>query len=340
MNILIDSYNTVCQNGSGGIQVRIKNVIKHSKCIPNLTYHLYNKWEDYYKDFDILHIFKANIENYHSILYAKSIGIPVVLSSVIPLEKRINIIVNIFISYFFPIQTGYSIIYKSLRLADAVISQTEREASFIHRYYFIRKSKIHVIPNGVTTHKPSNYSQIYSRLRISNDYIMQVGRFDKNKNQLSVIKAMKNTGVPVVFIGGPDPNDQLYYDQCVNEATPNMYFMGWINNEDPLMASAYVNAKVVILPSHKEIFGNSLIEGAAAGANLVATRELPIAEWGLEDYCDTINPNNINDIRKKLLSAFTKSKNSTLPKLISKKFSWEKVMSDHYNLYKHIINRH
>jgi len=337
MKVLIDSYNYVTQNKSGGVQIRIQNyVCQLAK--KGINVKLFNKWSDKIENFDILHIFKLNTEDYQLIVHAKRIGIPIVISSIVPLEKSVRIRANCLLSKTLPINTGYSLLKKILDMADIVISQTNKEAEFICRNYKLDKSKIRVIPNGVIIINESKHSNlIYKKLDLDRPYVLQVGRFDSNKNQLSVIKAMKDQDVPIIFVGGSNPKQPQYFEYCKQIASQNMHFLGWIKNDDPLLESIYVNAHVVVLPSHKEIFGNSLIEGGAVGANLVATRELPLNDWGIANYCSLINPGDLDDIRNKILIEYKKPKTHELKILIRKKFSWDSVVKEHINIYKLLL---
>ena len=111
MKVLIESYNNITQNTAGGIQGRIKNLIYYLQR-NSIEATLFNKWEHKVKDFDILHIFKLNMEDYHLVNYAKNNDIPVVISSVVPLEGAFKIKMNKFICKVLPIHTGYSFMGK------------------------------------------------------------------------------------------------------------------------------------------------------------------------------------------------------------------------------------
>lgn len=341
MKILLESYNNVMQNDSGGIQVRIKKFMHNYHENNNKNeIRLFNKWEDKICNYDIVHIFKANIESYQLVKLAKSKNIPVVVSSVIPQQDRFKIIFNRMISKILPVHTGYWFLNELLNEADVVISQTEKEAIFVSKNYKIDKNKIHVIPNGINVDfDEKNKGEFLKRTGINRKFILQVGRFDENKNQLNVIKAMRNTGIDVVFIGGEDPTCPEYYTECKKHATSNIHFMGWIEHDDPLLSSAYQNAHVVILPSHNEIFGNSLIEGGAAGANLIATKELPIKDWGIEEICRCIDPKDIRNIKETIIDAFESPINPNTSKIIKEKFSWKNVINKHNEIYERLIEK-
>lgn len=334
MKVLIDSYNTSTQGESGGVQIKIKNYYTELKK-RNIDVTLYDKWNHKIKDFDLIHIFKSSVDSYSMINYARSIDVPIVISSIIPLAYKSKILFSNFMNHFH-IHTPYDLIRNNMLTADAVIAETEREANFIKKHYGVRK--VHTIPNGVTINfQQSLINEFCNRTGIKEKFVLQVGRFDSNKNQLNVIKAMQNSKIPVVFIGGEFQDEPEYFKQCKKIATGNMHFLDWIDHNDCLLSSAYQNAQVVILPSYKETFGMALIEGGAAGANLIATKELPIFDWGLYDFCKSINPSDVNDIRIKITEAYNAPKNPLIRDRIYQLFSWEKVIDEHINIYNNII---
>lgn len=325
------------QNASGGVQIRIKNYVDHYKNVSN-NIKLFDKWNDKVTDYDLLHIFKVNIEDYQLMRLAKNNNIPVVISSVIPSEKWLQIMLNKFICKILPVHTGYWFLNQMLLKADAIIAQTQKEANFIVDNYKVPKERIYVIPNGVNIDINESFKDEFTnKTGIVGKYVLQVGRFDENKNQLNVIKAMSNSNIPVVFIGGEDSGQPEYYKKCKNIATPNIHFLGWVKHDDPLLSSAYQNAHVVVLPSYKEIFGNSLIEGGAAGANLVATAALPIDDWGIRDICRTVNPNNTDNIRNEIMAAYNEPLNALTSKIIREKFSWDSVIRKHIEVYRNVL---
>lgn len=335
MRVLIESYNTVMQNPSGGVQNRIRNHLRYLKQ-KGIEAKLFNKWEDRLQDFDVLHVFKLNFEDYQLIRAAKKRSMAVVLSSVVPLEKQFWIQFNRRISKTCRLHTGYSFQKTCLEQVDSIVAQTQRESSFIQNAYGISKNKIHIIPNGVDLFdEPVKSDLIFKNTGIKSPFVLHVGRIDKNKNQLGLIYAMKNMDANLVFIGGRDPNDSGYYQKCKTSAGSNVYFLGWIEHKDPLLTSAFKNAHVVALPSFKEIFGNSMVEGAIAGANLVVTNRLAIEEWGIPNPFWKIKPHSVTSIRKAVFEALQTPKlNLTDIDDHLKAFKWENVVDRYINIYK------
>ena len=335
MKVLINSYNNVFQHDGGGIQMRVKNFFAQYKAIPDVEVKLFNKWEDKLRDFQILHEFKVTVESYSILSAAKEEGLKTVISSVVPQINATKIRTLVKLGNLIPSNLA-QFTRDTLLMADAIIAQTKKEATFINHNYGIPIKKIHILPNGVN----DKILQSYNPDLNTRDIVLNVGRFDHNKNQLSLIRAALKTNYEVHFVGGKALDDSDYYDQCLKEAqgARNIHFHGWLSNTSDEFLSLYQRARVVTLLSHNEIFGNSLIEGAACGANLVATNVLPIDEYGFNDHCVRIDPDDEDDICSGLIKAYEKPLDNTLHEIAETRFSWRSIALRQLDIYKTLLS--
>lgn len=310
--------------------MRIGNFMNQFSRIPEINAKLFNKWEDKLVDYDIIHEFKATLESYPLLSIAKNEGLKIVVSSVISQihGKKIKTILTL--RKFLPVYNASTIVKESLDLADIIVAQTRKEADFINTIFGIPNEKLRVIPNGVNEHILNGYDENQEK-----DIVLCVGVFNENKNQLSLIKAAKGTNIQVHFIGGPALNEQTYYNLCVEEAKglTNIHFHGWLPNTSEEFLTLYKRARVLALLSHHEIFGNSLIEGAACGANLLSTNVLPVEEYGFGAHCITVNPNSVDDIHDGLLKTYEMPLSSSMHDVAVQKFSWNSIAQQHVELY-------
>ena len=341
MNILIKSYNTCCQNKNGGVQSRLRSIANKLKN-KGENVELFNEFTTDINQFDIIHFFKLEPENYALLKCAKSNGLKVVISSVIGLSDSNGKKLRLFqkIRRIMPFATTMEQSVNSLELADLIIAETEAEKLFIVRNYNIRSDKIVIIPNGVD-YVDYKGKEIFKAIGGEKRYILQVGRFDKNKNQLNVINAMKETGIDIVFIGGKDHSEKdNYYQRCIDAAggASNIHFLGWLDANSDLMKSAYANADTLILPSYQETFGMVAIEGGVAGAKLALSNTLPILGYSIFDECATFHPGNIGDIKKTLIETFRKDKSYDFTTRFRQAFSWNSIIDEHMKYYAEILN--
>ena len=278
-----------------------------------------------------------NNEDYALIKYAKSHGVKVVISTIVPLINGWKIDMYRRCGNL-PVPTTYKMLMQSLQLADLLIVETQAEKDFIVKHYKIQKSKICIIPNGIDKYE-GVYRDIYNYIDEGKKYILQVGRFDKNKNQLNVIKAMKNENIDLVFIGGPQNENDGYYIKCKEEAKgyENIHFLGWIESNSTIIKSAYQNADLVIIPSYFETFGMVILEAISARKKIVVSNTLPILEYNIIKY-GSFSPNNIQDIRNKTLEVLKMQETNVNLKNIEKNFKWDNVVDKHIKYYKELLN--
>lgn len=334
MKVLVNSYLNFAQNTAGGVYSKVINYIKSAQQ-SDVLIKQFDIWTDKVKDYDIIHYFALKSEFFDQMFMAKKLGKKVVISSIVTIAdaKRTRLKINL--GKWMHLYTNENRCQDMLSLADAVIAETQKEKDYIVAAYGTDAAKIHVIPNGVSEEiLDGNPTLIMNKLSIEKPFVLQVGRFDSNKNQLAVIRALAGTDIPVVFVGGPDSSAPDYYDKCRREAGNNCYFTGWINHDDPLMASAYAAAKVVVLPSHHEIFGNAIFEGAMTGSNIVATNVLPLKEFGFASNAIAIDPNDVAGIRKAIVEAYNSDNDVEFADFVKRKYSLAAIFNEHLKVYK------
>ena len=340
MKIVITGYNTCCLNPTGGVQVRVKKIYELLTQRKDIEVEYFRPMEINFDDIDILHLFKLDYEYYSLVHKAKNKGIKVVLSSIVPIRDGFKIDIYRRIINKLPILSSYKMLFRILNSVDAIISETKEESSFISKHYGVDAKKNFVIPNGIEEPKEKDDS-IFDLIGEKVDYVLSVGRFDSNKNQLNLIKAMKGTGIDCVFVGGEDCGNASYYEECRRkvEGDSHFHFLGWVDSESDLLKSAYANAKVFAFPSYQETFGIALVEAAIHGCNLAVSKTLPIHDFHAYDDAFLFNPANIDDIRSKVISAFKAPLSDVWKNRTIKKFSWNSVINSHIQIYEDVLKK-
>ena len=337
MRVLFVSYYSFCQSESGGVQVRMRS-LANSLRSKGVEVDFYNPNTTIIRNYDILHVFSLSIDTWGVVRFAKSVGIKIVISTIVPLVGKGKLLIYKLLSNI-PIVTTFTILKNQLKIADAIITESNQEALFLRRYYNTSYDKVSVIPNGVNA---NNYKgkDVYDIIGKECSYVLQVGRFDQNKNQLSLIKALKDTDIDVVFIGGEVKPKDSYYLQCQNEAQGynNFHFLGWVPNNSDLLRSAYSYAKCLVLPSFFETFGMVAIEAGAAGSDIVLSNTLPIKEYTSFRDCLVFNPQNIQDIKEKVMMSFQRlSDRNEIQLTFLSEFNWDNVAIRHIKVYENIL---
>ena len=338
MKIILHGYNVCCQTESGGIQNRIRAIHSLLNQRKGVEAELFNPYESRIQECDILHLFKMKDEQDELINYTKELGKRVILSSVIPinngkvLDKHRKFINRL------PIHTIMKQRFEMLHKMDKIIAESYQESRFISKHYGIDEKKLLVIPNGVTVR---NYTgrEIYDLVGDIGKYAIVIGRFDDNKNQLNVIKALKGTGIHVVFLGGSAAWCLDYFGECIKYAgnDEHFHFLGWVEHDSDLFWSAISNADTMIFPSYNETFGLVALEAGIAGCKLAISETLPILDYSAFKDCQRFNPSSAESMRKCVLNVFNASRDNSLIEKIESEFSWDSVIDQHIELYRELL---
>lgn len=154
------------------------------------------------------------------------------------------------------------------------------------------------------------------------DCILCVSRIEGRKNQLNIVRALKDLPVKMVFIGKPGPNFQKYFKKCQEESNNNVTFLGQINHEE--LPQFYKLSKVHILASWMETPGLSSLEAAAMKSNIVVTKKGDTEDY-FKDYAYYCEPDDVNSIRDAIMKAYNNEFDSSFLTLIKEEFTWEKT---------------
>ncbi len=197
-------------------------------------------------------------------------------------------------------------------------------------------NKTKVIPNAVERGKTIYYNT--KKLDIKN-YILQVGRIELVKNQLGLVRALKNDkDIPILLIGRRDVsgNDKYYNKLKIeSEKRGNVYFIDEIRQEE--LNYYYENALVHILPSFRESPGLVTLEAIKNRTNVVVAdkRFCPTEYYKFFEIAEICNPYNLKSIREAIMKAMKKKKLSQEEVAnYLKEFSYEKVAKLTYEVYK------
>jgi glycosyltransferase involved in cell wall biosynthesis len=123
--------------------------------------------------------------------------------------------------------------------------------------------------------------------------VLCVARIEGIKNQLNLIKALRNTEFRLLLIGSATPNQPGYYKSCREAATDNIIFIEHLPQQQLLQY--YNSAKVHVLPSFFETTGLSSLEAAAMGCRIVVTEKGDTRSYfgNHAFYCDPADPGSI-----------------------------------------------
>lgn len=205
--------------------------------------------------------------------------------------------------------------------------------SYPDMYKNAKKTK--VLYNGVNDFWLD--SKLNSDLNKSIDLIY-VGNFNKNKNIVGIINAIKllhnkKINISLSLVGGGD--DELKNLLNIDRIPDFITNYGVINDKDRLL-KLYQSSKIFIMPSFFETFGLVYIEALFQGCNIIHSKGQGIEGVFDCEFVQSVNPLDVDDIANKInyllnLKIDYNDRQVFLNK-ISNDFRWDNIAEQYLNI--------
>lgn len=193
-----------------------------------------------------------------------------------------------------------------------------------------------IIPKSIKViYNPFDFDEIRAKakekidFKFPKEYIVHVGRFAKIKRHDILIKAfseIENKDIKLVLVGEGAEKENIQKLVKKLNLQNRVIFAGFYKNPFPIIK----NAKLLVLSSESEGFGNVLVEALILDTNIISTNTLganDIMESNFSKQLVAIN--NINDLSRKINIYYNKP---LLSKESYNNFSEESVISKYLNL--------
>jgi glycosyltransferase involved in cell wall biosynthesis len=190
-----------------------------------------------------------------------------------------------------------------------------------------------IVPNAVDINRFTITAE--ELLSKQDKTVLCVARFEPQKNQLNIIRALAGTGYRLTLAGSVAPNHRYYYHQCKALAGSNVTFLDFIPHEK--VADLYKQHKVHILASWFETTGLSSLEAAACGCNIVISNKGDTIAYFSDYayYCDPADPDTIK-------AAVDNAMNAEEPKAfraeIKERYNWAVAAKETLAVYQKVLN--
>ncbi|MBU7437401.1 glycosyltransferase family 4 protein [Paraburkholderia fungorum] len=327
MKVLFATYPMAFHTPGGG-EIQLLAYEKH---LPEhgVEVTLFDQWKPRFLEHDLVHFFSCVGGSVHLCHFVKQLGLPLVVSSSLWVTEETK--------HLYPCDE----IRHQFILADRVIANSQIECETLARTLDLPSEKFVSVLNGVDDLffdqvTPDRFRDTFN---IAGPFVLNVGNIEPRKNQLTLIRAMKQMPeLQLVLIG--HERDPAYAQVCRGEGGEQVRFLGAIGHTDPLLRSAYAACEVFCLPSTLETPGLAALEAYAVGANIAITKVGSTREYfGHASNVRFLDPASMPTIVEAIKNARA-AKGGALPSLLNdaRRLSWRNITSSLANAYKTLLS--
>jgi glycosyltransferase involved in cell wall biosynthesis len=219
------------------------------------------------------------------------------------------------------------------RELDAIVYCVPHEWDVVRQIYRLPPAKGSIIPHGL---EPSAIEAL-GEIQPEGDYLVSVGTICQRKNTVLLATCARKAEVPVVFVGKPFSDDDLYFRQfCELIDDKFVRYIGYVS--EAKKCEILRGARGLVLLSRGESGCISVYEAAAAGLPLLLS-ELPWASNGYpaSDRLHLVPLRSVSGIVRRLRSFYdTAHRGRTMTFPVG---TWADVASMYLSLYEKLMSR-
>lgn len=223
-----------------------------------------------------------------------------------PIKKIVTIHDLIFMRFpqyysFFDRKIHFWKFKKAADSADKIIAISQQTKQDIIQFLNVPESKIEVIYQGCHKAFKEQQSEEFiqktkEKYKLPERFVLNVGTIEERKNLLNIVKALKDTDIPLVVVGKKTKYSKKV-ERFVHQNKIKADFLEGVSMDE--LAVIYKLAYIFIYPSLFEGFGIPVIEALFSKTVVITSNISCLPEAGGPDSV-YVDPNNHLDIQAKI----------------------------------------
>lgn len=164
----------------------------------------------------------------------------------------------------------YMVLGRALKVADWVCPTSASARAMVRRAFDVDPACMRVVPNGIT---PAFFGPEHPGQVTPEAPLVFFGRLSHGKGVDTLLDALSRIEAdlpPTIIIGRGDLKEALQAQAAELGLAARVQFVDWMDPTD--LATLLARARLAVLPSREESFGNAIAEAMAVGCPVISTR--------------------------------------------------------------------
>ena len=284
---------------------------------------LHDQWRPQFAEADIVHYFSVQGWAAPFCQHVRRLGKPVVVSTILWLGEN---------KYDYDLAA----IGQVLHSCDLALPNSLGEGERLAAWYGIAPDKFIPVVNGVDEafFVPGDPALFRSHFGIDTPFLLSVANIEPRKNQLRLIQASRECGLPLLLLGRV--RDAAYWEACQSAMHDGVRYLGPVTHGSELHRAAYAACQAFVLPTLLETPGLAALEAAAQGAPLCLTREGCTEEY-FEGQAVYVDPESEASIRDGLIAVQREMRCEARSRFVRERYTWDIAAGQLETIYRRLL---
>lgn len=209
--------------------------------------------------------------------------------------------------------------------------------------------QIEVIPSGVTIERFAGPGapDVRERYGLPERFLLFPAQLWPHKNHLTVLKALKQIEteqgqkIPVVLTGDKFPaTPKAIFEFIADQSMNYVHYLGKVPSQD--MVALYQNAAFMITATLHESSSLPILEAAAAGTPIIASRIPPIEELAQVLQVNLFDPLDAGELARLIFNLWNDKKTASAQAAVNRQqitcYSWENTARKYVQFFEKILS--
>ena len=209
--------------------------------------------------------------------------------------------------------------------------------------------QIEVIPSGVTIERfaAPSASDVRGRYGLPERFLLFPAQLWPHKNHLTVLRALKQIEtdrgmkIPLVLTGDKFPaTPKKIFEFIAEQSMGYVHYLGKVPSQD--MIALYQNATFMITATLHESSSLPILEAAAAGTPIIASKIPPLEELAQVLQLNLFDPLDVDGLARLIFDLWNDEKTASAQAAVNRRqitcYSWENTARKYLQFFEKILN--